>query len=77
MILIYNLNGEQLKKYTFSSHGKQSIVINGNEFNAGSYYYTLIVDNKEVDTKKMILVKLSQYENGFNMLSLNNTSFVI
>lgn len=57
MILIYNLNGEQLKKYTFSSHGKQSIVINGNEFNAGSYYYTLIVDNKEVDTKKMILVK--------------------
>lgn len=56
-LIVYNLNGEQLKKYNIDSKGLQSIIINGNEFNAGSYYYTLIVDDKEVSTKKMILVK--------------------
>jgi len=33
------------------------LTISGSELNAGMYFYSLIADGKEVDTKKMILTK--------------------
>ncbi|MDR2083649.1 MAG: T9SS type A sorting domain-containing protein [Bacteroidales bacterium] len=53
---IYNLQGTLLKSYPVSQ-GKGSIQISANEYSAGMYLYSLIVNNKEIDTKKMILTK--------------------
>ncbi len=54
-IYIYDMQGLQKKVFTITSKGKASIAIYGSELQAGMYLYTLIVDGKEVDTKKMIL----------------------
>jgi hypothetical protein len=56
-IFIYNMQGLQKEAYVINSKGKSSITINGSELQAGMYLYTLIVDGKEVDTKKMILTE--------------------
>lgn len=54
-IFIYDLNGSQLKGIPIENNGEGSIVINGSELRAGIYYYVLIVDGREIDSKKMIL----------------------
>ena len=54
-IFIYNFQGEQIKSYPIKNSGKGSIEINSSELKAGIYYYSLIVDNNEVNTLKMIL----------------------
>lgn len=58
-LIIYNLNGQQLNAIKLNNNGQglQSVFIDGSNLGAGSYYYTLLADNKEVDTKKMILLK--------------------
>lgn len=55
-IMIFDMNGKLLKTYAVSS-GKNELVINGREFKAGMYIYTLIVSGQEIDTKHMILSK--------------------
>jgi hypothetical protein len=57
MIFIYNLQGTQMKSFNISGTGEGCITINGSELMPGMYYYSLIVDGNEVDTKKMILTK--------------------
>jgi len=56
-LLIFNLQGNLLKEYSINGYGEQKININGNEFNPGMYLYSLVVDGKEIDTKRMILTK--------------------
>lgn len=56
-IYIYNMNGVQIKEVKLIDKGKSSITISGSEFEAGMYLYVLIVDSKELDTKRMILTK--------------------
>ncbi len=56
-IIIFDMNGTLLKSFPINSAGKNQLTINGNELKAGMYIYTLIVNKKEVDTKKMILLK--------------------
>jgi len=57
-IYIYNLQGTQIKSYrNLVAKGKGSLTISPNELIAGVYYYTLIIDGSEVDTKKMILIQ--------------------
>ncbi len=55
MIYIYNMNGTQLKSIELHQIGEGSIQINGGEFNAGMYLYSLIADGQLIDTKRMIL----------------------
>lgn len=57
MLYIYNMNGTQLQQYNVTGKGKQTVTIYGNSFEPGMYLYTLIIDGKEVDTKRMILTK--------------------
>lgn len=57
VLYIYNMNGTQLKQYNINGLGKQSVTINGSSFEPGMYLYTLVIDGKEVDTKRMILTK--------------------
>lgn len=56
-IFIYNMNGVQIKEVKIKESGNASIFINGFELEAGMYLYTLIVDGKEINTKRMILTK--------------------
>ncbi len=57
VLYIYNMQGEQIKKIAVNERGNTSVTIEGNTLKAGMYLYTLITDNKEVDTKKMILTR--------------------
>ncbi|MBX7227406.1 MAG: T9SS type A sorting domain-containing protein [Chitinophagales bacterium] len=54
-IIIYNLQGNQLMKFDISERNNASISINGKELTAGMYIYSLIIDGKEIDSKRMIL----------------------
>jgi hypothetical protein len=56
-LYVYNMNGIQLQQYNVNGKGKQSITINGNSFEPGMFLYALVIDGKEVDTKRMILTK--------------------
>jgi hypothetical protein len=56
-IMIYNLEGKQMKNIQVYNHGDVSVKISGNELSAGMYLYALIVDGKVVDTKRMILTQ--------------------
>lgn len=56
-IVVFDMNGTLLKSYPINETGKNQLTINGGELKAGMYIYSLIVNNKEVDTKRMILLK--------------------
>ncbi|MDR0232590.1 MAG: tail fiber domain-containing protein [Dysgonamonadaceae bacterium] len=56
-LCIYNLQGTQIKQIPIMLRGEGSQLISGSELNAGMCLYALIVDGKEVDTKRMILTK--------------------
>ncbi len=56
-LFIYNMQGTQIKKIPVNDKKDVVITIQGNELIAGMYLYSLIVDGKEVDTKKMILTE--------------------
>ena len=57
VLYIYNMNGVQLQQYPVNGKGKQTITISGNSLEPGLYLYALVVDGREVDTKRMILTK--------------------
>lgn len=56
-LYIYNMNGTQLQQHAINGKGKQTVTINGNSLKPGMYFYALVVDGNEVDTKRMILTK--------------------
>lgn len=56
-LLIFNMQGTQLKTINIPNRLNGSIIINGSEFIAGMYLYTLIADGQEIDTKRMILTQ--------------------
>ncbi len=56
-ILVFDMNGKLLKTITVKIPGQGSVTINANDFKPGMYYYSLIVNDTEVDTKKMILTE--------------------
>lgn len=56
-ILVFDMNGKLLKTIPVKIPGKGSITISANDFQPGMYYYTLIVNDVEIDTKKMILTQ--------------------
>lgn len=56
-LLINDNAGNTVKKYNLTTKGNGAIQINAGELAAGTYYYTLIVDGKKADSKKMVLIK--------------------
>ncbi|HAH23459.1 MAG TPA: hypothetical protein DCL77_06845 [Prolixibacteraceae bacterium] len=57
VLSIYNMNGNQLKKYVIDQMGQGTITINASELKSGMYLYSLIADGKEIDTKRMIITE--------------------
>ena len=55
-IYIFDMQGT-LQKQIAVTPSMQSIIINGYELSPGMYIYSLIVNGKEIDTKRMILSK--------------------
>jgi len=57
MLCVYDMNGRQLSQNIITQRGSSVFVVNGNQYGAGMYLYSLIADNQIVDTKRMILTK--------------------
>ncbi|MBP1540521.1 MAG: tail fiber domain-containing protein [Prevotella sp.] len=55
-ICIFDMQGKQLQRHDIST-SDDSLTIDGTQLGAGIYLYSLIVDGKEIDTKRMILSK--------------------
>jgi hypothetical protein len=54
-IKISNTSGEAIKSINLSSKNNGQITIQTNDLIAGTYFYSLIVDGKIIDTKKMVI----------------------
>ncbi len=57
LIYLFDMQGALIKTYENLNIGLGELVINGGELKAGMYLYSLVVDEKEIDTKRMILTK--------------------
>ena len=56
-IYLCNMTSTLLKSFSVIQRNRGSIVVDGYEFNAGMYLYSLVCDGGIVDTKQMILTK--------------------
>ncbi len=56
-LLVFDMNGKQLKSYELTQRGSGNVVIYGNDLRAGMYLYALMANNKLVDTKRMVLTE--------------------
>ncbi|CAN5554715.1 hypothetical protein BH10BAC2_BH10BAC2_40850 [soil metagenome] len=56
-IIVTNSAGNTVKTFILAGKGAGNVTINANELSIGSYYYTLIVDGKKADSKKMVLIR--------------------
>ena len=54
---VYDMNGKQLSQNVITQRWNSVYIVNGNEYGAGMYLYSLIADNQVIDTKRMILTK--------------------
>jgi len=54
-LLIFDMQGKLIKTYPVNSRKDGYTEINGGEMQPGMYMYSLIIDGKEIDTKRMIL----------------------
>jgi len=54
-INVYDMTGKELMKFELRDRESSSLTINARQLQAGMYMYSLIVDGREVDTKRMIL----------------------
>lgn len=56
-IMIFDMQGTLKKTVPIFGVGKGQIIVNGKEFLAGMYMYSLIINGNEIDTKRMILME--------------------
>ncbi len=56
-IMVFDLNGKLMTTLPVTSQGKGAITINGSQLNPGMFVYSLIIDGKIIDTKRMILTQ--------------------
>lgn len=56
-VIVYALDGKEIKSIPVNTRGKAVVKISANELSAGMYIYTLIIGNRVIDTKRMILTK--------------------
>jgi hypothetical protein len=56
-IVISDTSGRVCRQISISGAGAGNTTVSAGSLSAGVYYYSLIVDNMLVDTKKMMLTK--------------------
>ena len=58
LILVMDVQGRLIDQYKFTNiSGKNEITIPAKKLETGMYFYTLLVDGKEIDTKKMFITE--------------------
>ena len=57
VINITDMNGKVIKTVALTEKGKGQLVLEAGQLAAGTYRYSLIVNGKLLDTKKMVLTK--------------------
>lgn len=56
-IIVYDANGKSIKTFNLAGQGRGTVNVNANALPAGTYQYTLLVNGKIIETKKMVLTK--------------------
>jgi hypothetical protein len=56
-LLVFDMNGSLKKTFSINEKGTVNTTINASQLVPGMYYYTLLIDGQEIDTKKMILTE--------------------
>lgn len=56
-VIIFNMEGSLIKTYGGLDRVKGELTISSYELKPGMYIYSLIIDGKEIDTKRMILTQ--------------------
>jgi hypothetical protein len=56
-LVLYNADGKALKTYSLTNKGNNQITVTGADLASGAYSYTLLIDGKTADSKKMLLTK--------------------
>ncbi len=56
-LLVFDMNGALKKTIPINGKEKQYVSVGGGELLAGMYYYSLMVDGNEIDTRKIILTQ--------------------
>jgi hypothetical protein len=54
-LLIFDMQGTLVKTFEIPERNQTAITISGTELRPGMYIYSLVLDNKEIDSKRMIL----------------------
>ena len=57
LVVVRNMQGLEVKRQDIISRGKGNMTIGSNNFVPGVYIYSLIADNKVIDTKKMVIAQ--------------------
>ena len=56
-VYIFDMGGVLLKTYDNLKAGSNKLQVNGGDLKPGMYLYSLVIDGKEIDTKRMILTR--------------------
>jgi hypothetical protein len=56
-LYVFNMQGTLLRTNALHDRGYGQIIVNASELKAGMYLYSMVIDGKEVDTKRMILTE--------------------
>lgn len=56
-IVVYDASGKQIKMFNLAGQGRGTVNVNANALPAGTYQYSLLVNGKIIETKKMVLTK--------------------
>lgn len=54
-IMVFDMNGRQVREVALTGEAVGKVSFYPNELAAGMYMYSLVIDGKEIDTKRMIL----------------------
>ncbi len=55
-LIVADISGRIVKQYEIKNNGG-TIEINMNDYNAGVYFYSLMINDKMIETKRMLLLK--------------------
>ena len=56
-VIISTLDGKELKSFPLSNSGLNEITINGGMLAVGEYLCSLVIDGKQIDSKRMLLTQ--------------------
>jgi len=56
-VIVNDLSGRSLKNIEVTGRGKTSVTIGSGDMNNGMYFYSLLVDGKRLDTKRMAITR--------------------